>query len=116
MISLVLHTKVSLLGPAPSAHTYPVIFQGFLKPMMLEVPPVQVLTAEGLANTALEVFRGSGFSDDQLEGLGWDGEYIKKRVKDKILNQLMVEGMDKAELEEWVTEVLLCLLYMSSEI
>ena len=72
---------------------------------MLEVPPVPVLTAAGLANTALEVFHESGFSDDQLEGLGWDGEYIKKRVKDKRLNQLMVEGMDKAELEEWVTEV-----------
>ena len=22
-----------------------------------------------------------GFLDDQLEGLGWDGEYVKKRVK-----------------------------------
>ena len=47
---------------------------------MLEVPPVPDLTAEGLASTALRIFRESGFTDEQLEGLGWDGEYVKKNV------------------------------------
>ena len=64
-----------------------------------------VLTAAGLAKAAIDVFHESGFSDDQLEGMGWDGEYIKKGVKDKLLDLLEVEGMDKEELAEWVTEV-----------
>ena len=73
--------------------------------MMLEVPAVPVLTAEGLASTALEVFHESGFCDDQLAGFGWDGEYVKKGIKDKILDLVVVEGMNKGELVEWITEV-----------
>jgi hypothetical protein len=76
-----------------------------LQPMMLDVPTVPVLTAQGLASTALEVFRDSGFTDDQLEGMGWDGEYIKKGVKDKLLDILEIEGMTKDDMKEWVTEV-----------
>ena len=72
---------------------------------MLDVPTVPVLTAQGLASTALEVFRDSGFTDDQLEGMGWDGEYIKKGVKDKLLDILEIEGMTKDDMKEWVTEV-----------
>ena len=45
-------------------------------------------------------------SDDQLEGIGWDGEYIKKGVRGQALE---VERMDKEELEEWVTEVFHCI-------
>ena len=48
-------------------------------------------------------------SGDQLEGKGWDGEYIKKGVRDKLMDLLEVEGMDKEELEEWVTEVFHCI-------
>lgn len=73
--------------------------------MMLEVPPVPDLSAEGLATTAIRVFRQAGFTDDQLEGMGWDGEYIKKGVKGKILEQLEMEGWSKEELKDWVTEV-----------
>ena len=76
-----------------------------MQPMMLDVPTVPVLTAQGLASTALEVFRDSGFTDDQLEGMGWDGEYIKKGVKDKLLDILEIEGMTKDDMKEWVTEV-----------
>ena len=73
--------------------------------MMLEVPPVPDLTAEGLATTALRVFRDAGFSDEQLEGIGWDGEYVKKGVKSKIVEQMEMEGWSRVELKEWVTEV-----------
>ena len=48
---------------------------------MLDVPPVPNLTAEGLASKAVEIFRDFGFTDDQLEGMGWDGEYVKKNVR-----------------------------------
>ena len=50
--------------------------------MMLDVPTVPNLSAAGLASTAKMISNDSGFSDDQLEGMGWDGEYVKKRVKD----------------------------------
>ena len=72
--------------------------------MMLEVPPIPVLSAVGMASTALQVFRDAGFSDDQLEGTGWDGEYVKKGVRDKLLDNLQI-NMTKKESEAWVTEV-----------
>ena len=50
------------------------LLQDFILPMMLEVPPVPNLSAEGLATTALHVFHDAGFTDEQLEGMGWDGE------------------------------------------
>ena len=34
---------------------------------------------------------------------------IKKEVRDKLVDLLEVEGMDKEELEEWVTEVFHCI-------
>ena len=73
--------------------------------MMLDVPTVPNLSAAGLASTAKMIFNDFGFSDDQLEGLGWDGEYVKKRVKDKLLDVLEIDGMSKKEKEDWVTEV-----------
>ena len=53
--------------------------------MMTDVPPVPNLSVIGLADTALEVFQDSGFTDDQLEGVGLDGEYNIKGVKGKLL-------------------------------
>ena len=73
--------------------------------MMMDVPPVPELSAQGLATTALDVFRDSGFSDDQLEGIGWDGEYVKKGVKGKVLDQLEIGDFTKEEMNLWVTEV-----------
>ena len=37
--------------------------------MMLDVPPVPELSAQGLGTTAMEVFHDSCLGDDQLEGL-----------------------------------------------
>ena len=73
--------------------------------MMLDVPPVPELSAQGLATTAMEVFHDSGFSDDQLEAIGWDGEYVKKGVKGKVLDQLGIGEFTKEEKNLWVTEV-----------
>ena len=78
--------------------------QDFLKPMMLEVPPMPNLSASGLASTAKEVFNDAGFLDDQLEGMGWDGEYIKKGVKKKLLEILECD-MTMVEREDWISEV-----------
>ena len=74
--------------------------QDLLVPLMLEVPPTTDLSAEGLAKLAKEVFNNAGFSDERLEGVGWDGEYEKKGVKRKLLD---VPGRTADELSEWIT-------------
>ena len=79
--------------------------QNLLVPLMLEVPPVKQHDAEGLAKSAKEVFTSAGFSDDQLEGVGWDGEYVHKGVKKKLIDLLDVPGMHFDEMIEWITEV-----------
>ena len=56
--------------------------------LIVEVSPVPVLSAVGLATIAMEVFCDSGIIDDQLEGVGWEGEYVKKGVKDKLVDIL----------------------------
>ena len=67
----------------PNKHTSQIHAVIIPVPLMLEVPPVQNDSTEGLAMTSKKVFNSAGLSDDQLEGLGWDGEYIKKGVKDR---------------------------------
>ena len=79
--------------------------QDFLKPMMLDVPTVPNLAAAGLAESAKNVFNDAGFGDDQLEGIGWDGEYVKKGVKGKLLDILDIEGMSFEEMDNWVSQV-----------
>ena len=76
-----------------------------LVPMMLELPPPSELTAEGLAKTARKVFNDAGLGDDQLEGVGWDGEYVKKGVKKKLIEELCIADMNTDSLEEWITEI-----------
>ena len=74
-------------------------------PLILEVPPVQNHSAQGLAESAKEVFNNAGLSDNQLEGLGWDGEYIKKGVKNKLIKILNISDMTDEEKTDWITEV-----------
>ena len=66
--------------------------QKLLVPLMLEVPPVKQHDAECLANSAKEVFSSAGFSDDQLEGVGWDGGYVHKGVKKRLIDLLDVHA------------------------
>ena len=77
--------------------------QDLLVPLMLEVPPAKVLTADGLAKTAKEIFNEAGFSDDRLEGVGWDGEYETKGVKRKLLERLDIPDRSVDDLDKWVT-------------
>ena len=72
---------------------------------MLEVPPVPDLSAKGLANTAKRVFNDAGLDDSQLEGIGWDGEYVKKGVLGALLDMLQLEGWNKEEKGAWITQV-----------
>ena len=76
-----------------------------LVPLMLEVPPVHNQSAQGLAESTKEVFNNAGLSDNQLEGLDWDGEYIKKGVKNKLIRILNISDMTDEEKTDWITEV-----------
>ena len=76
-----------------------------LVPLMLEVPPVHNHSAQGLAESAKEIFNDAGLSDNQLEGSGWDGEYIKKGVKNKLIIILNISDMTDEEKTDWITEV-----------
>ena len=50
-------------------------------------------------------FEEAGLQDEQLEGIGWDGEYVKKGVKGKLLDLLYVFGMNRDEMDIWITQV-----------
>ena len=79
--------------------------QDFLVPLMLDIPPVHDHSAAGLAISAKETFNSFGLADEMLEGIGVDGEYIKKGVKTKLLDLLEIEGWTEAEKDKWITAV-----------
>lgn len=64
--------------------------QSLLVPMMLDVPIVTEYDAEGLSKIAKKILNDAGAEDKQLEGIRWDGEYIKKGVKAKLMKILSI--------------------------
>ena len=83
------------------------ISQPLLVPLMLDVPIVkgQEYDAIGLAKMAKKVLNDAGAEDEQLEGLGWDGEYIKKGVKSKLMDLLNIEDWNHEQKDGWITSV-----------
>ena len=57
---------------------------------MLDVPIVTEYDAVGLSKIAKKILNDAGAEDKQLEGIGWDGEYIKKGVKAKLMKILSI--------------------------
>ena len=78
--------------------------QPFLNPVMLDLPPVADHTAEGLSDQMLELMRGAGVADSQLEGVGVDGQYIKLGAIKKMIAKLNVDGLTEEQLLDWVFE------------
>ena len=79
--------------------------QNFLFPVILALPTVQDHSAEGLALNVKEIFNSYGLADDMLEGIGVDGEYIKKGVKTKLLELLDIDNWPDDEKDLWITAV-----------
>ena len=79
--------------------------QDFLVPIMLDIPTVKDHSAAGLAISAKETFISFGFADNMLEGIGVDGEYIKKGVKTKLLELLEIEDWSESEKDQWITAI-----------
>ena len=61
-------------------------------PLCLEVPAVTEHDAGGLARLSKSVLNKAGAENSQLEGIGVDGEYVKKGVKEHLLEELDIPG------------------------
>ncbi|CAB3988084.1 Hypothetical predicted protein [Paramuricea clavata] len=72
---------------------------------MLEVPPVTHHDAAGLAAMAKKVLNGAGVKDSQLEGVGWDGQYVLLGVMEKLIELLDIPGMDTDTKRKWITQM-----------
>ena len=81
------------------------ISEPFLVPIMLNLPPVKEHNAIALADQILQGVRAMGVSDDQIEGLGVDGQYVKLGVKKQLVQKLEVPGLSSAKLQDWITEI-----------
>ena len=79
--------------------------QPLLVPLMLDVPTVTEYDVSGLAKMAKKILNDAGAEDNQLEGLGWDGEYVKKGVKSKFIEILNIENWDSDQKNSWITSV-----------
>ena len=79
--------------------------QPLLVPLMLDVPTVTEYDASGLAKMAKKILNDAGAEDNQLEGLSWDGEYVKKGVKSKFIEILNIENWDSDQKNSWITSV-----------
>ena len=55
---------------------------------MLNVPPVTKHDANGLAVLAKDVVKKARVDDSQIEGVGWDGQYVKSGVLRELLQIL----------------------------
>ena len=76
-----------------------------LAPVMLEVPPVTHHDADGLAAMAKKVLNGAGVKDSQLEGVSWDGQYVRLGVMEKLIELLDIPGMDTDKKRMWITQM-----------
>ena len=80
----------AIIVPVPSNPLSDVM----LAPVMPEVPPVTHHDAAGLAAMARNVLNGAGVKDSQLEGVGWDGQYVLLGEMEKLIELLDIPGMD----------------------
>ena len=79
--------------------------QPLLVPICLEVPTVTDHSVSGLAKLSKSVLNNVGAEDTQLEGIAVDGEYVKKGIKDKLLEDLDIPKMTDKEKDDWITMV-----------
>ena len=79
--------------------------QPLLVPICLDVPTVTDHSISGLAKLSKSVLNNVGAEDTQLEGIAVDGEYVKKGIKEKLLEYLDIPKMTDKEKDDWITMV-----------
>ena len=90
-----------LIVPVPSNP----LSEPLLTPVMLNVPPVTKHDANGLAVLAKDVVNKARVDDSQIEGVGWDGQYVKLGVLRELLQILNVPKMSIDERSTWITQI-----------
>ena len=79
--------------------------EDFIVAVMMPVPVVTEGDAVGLAKMSKSIFNEAGAGDHQLEGVGWDGQYVKMGVLGKLLEIMEKNNnMDDKQMKEWITQ------------
>lgn len=91
----------AIIAPVPENS----LSQNLLVPLMLDVPTLKQHDADGLAKSAKNILNDAGVDDEQLEGVGCDGEYILKGFIKKLTEKLNILGMTDEEKLQWITAV-----------
>ena len=79
--------------------------QPLIVPVCLDVPTVKDHSIAGLAQLAISVLHNAGAEDKQLEGIAVDGEYVKKGIKQKLLENLDIPNMNEEEKDAWISMI-----------
>ena len=80
--------------------------ENYLTPLMLGSPIVKDHSGKGLAEGMLSCTRDFGIDDNQLEGIGVDGQYIHLGVKKHMLQLMDVNYVSSPDgLDKWVTSI-----------
>ena len=76
-----------------------------LVPVCLDVPPVTDHSIPALAKLSKTVVNKFGANDKQIEGVAVDGEYVRKGLKDKLIEELDIPGLNTDDKDSWITLV-----------
>ena len=79
--------------------------QPLLVPVFLDLPPVQHHDIASLAKLSKSTLKQFGVEDKQVEGVAVDGEYVKKGIKEKLIAELDIPGMNHSQKGDWITFV-----------
>ena len=69
--------------------------QPLIVPVCLDVPTVKDHSVAGLAQLATSVLHNAGAGDKQLEGISVDSKFVKKGIKQKLLENLHIPNMNE---------------------
>ena len=82
------------------------ISENFLTLLMLGSPVVTDHSAKGLAQGMLSCARDFGVEENQIEGIGVDGQYIHLGVKKQLMKLMDVNNiLSTDDLNKWVTAI-----------
>ena len=76
--------------------------QSLLVPLMISSPPVKDHSASGLAAQIRSEYQKIGMEDSQVEGGGFDGQYINLGVCEKLLQSWDHPSMSLEQLKNWI--------------
>ena len=76
-----------------------------LVPVCPDVPPVTDHSITALAKLSKTVVNKFGANDKQIKGVAVDREYVRKGLKDKLIEELDIPGLNTDDKDSWITLV-----------